>query len=590
VTTVDIGCAPNFYQVSASVSGLAGSGMGLSLNGGASIPIAADGTYALGAKLASGTQYAVTVATPPSSPTQVCTVSAPSTVIDGTDVTVNVKCTTSSFYVGGSVSGLDGTLVLVDTANGNATVSIPAAANSFKFPIKVLSGGAFNVSVQTQPPNQSCKVTGGQGSVGGGDVSTIAVNCTTLYTVGGSVVTNPPGGAIGSPGVSLSDGTQTITLTSTGTFAFSTLRASGYQYTVSVTGQPQTPLQSCVATSNTGAVANANVNNVLITCTTQAFTVGGTLNGLNPNAPSAVLEDNGADDLTVTANGSFTFKTPVLSGAGYKVTVKTPPPGEVCHVTGDTGTVGSGPVTTVGVTCAPPPRIWWQGSKTPNAFWGPRGDPNVTYSTSFTLIDNGGFASGPLSVSDSLPSGMSESNTCKGAVIQPAGTTGGTTSCTVTVTWTPTLAGLVQGTITVTDPAETTTPIAIQIVGAVGLVFAPASYDFGPVPYRTTSPPTQQFTLTNYGTITYGGDTSQTMLGFDIAAGTSGDQDWIPASVNNCSFFVLTPSSSCNMTFECIPKYRVNKGDDGTSASIGRYWAFGGNPVSNTAWMKCTGQ
>lgn len=577
VTTVQIACTPNLYQVNASVSGLAGSGMALSLNGGAAIPIAKDGTYALGAKLASGTQYTVTVATPPTSPTQVCTVSQPSTVIGGTDVTVNVSCTTSSFFVGGSVSGLNGTLVLVDTANGNATVQVPSAALSFKFPNKVLSGNPYNVSVQSQPPNQSCKVTGGQGTVGAGDVTTIAVNCTDLYTVGGSVVTNPPGGAIGAPGVSISDGTQTIKMSSTGTFAFSALHATGYQYTVSVTGQPTSPVQNCVATSNTGTVANSNVNNVLITCTTQAFTVGGQLSGLGPNAPSAVLQDNKGDDLTVTTNGSFTFKTPVLSGATYSVTVKTPPPGEVCSVSGGTGTVGSAAVTSVVVSCAPPPLIWWQNSKTPNASWGPTGDPNSTFSKSFTLINNGGTTTGLLAVSDALAADMKETNTCSNTQLAPGKT------CTVTVTWSPTTAGIESGRITVSDPAETNTPIALLVTGAVGLVFGPTPIDYGTVAFGATSA-SQSITLFNYGTITYGGQTSQTMLNWQIDPASQGDQDWFTEN-NPCWFTVMTPNTACTLTQACKPI--VN---DGTFANIGTYVAFGGNRVSNSYWLKCTGQ
>ena len=282
VTTVNIACTPNLYQVSAAVSGLKGAGMTLSLNGGAALAVSKDGTYPLGAKIASGKPYAVTVPGQPAGPTQICTVSAPGTVVGGTDITVNVTCTTSSFFVGGGVSGLNGTLVLVDTANGSATVSVPSGATSFKFPNKVPSGNAFNVSVAAngQPPSQTCNVTGGTGTVGGADVSTINVNCTTLYTVGGSVVTNPPGGTIGSPGVSLSDGTQTITQTSTGSFSFSTLHATGAGYTVSATGQPTKPVQSCVVTSASGTIANANVNNVLVTCSTTTFRVLASVSGL----------------------------------------------------------------------------------------------------------------------------------------------------------------------------------------------------------------------------------------------------------------------------------------------------------------------
>ena len=38
-----------------------------------------------------------------------------------------------------------------------------------------------------------------------------------------------------------------------------------------------------------------------------------------------MLRDNGGDDLTLTANGSFAFATKLASGAAYNVTVKTYP-------------------------------------------------------------------------------------------------------------------------------------------------------------------------------------------------------------------------------------------------------------------------
>jgi hypothetical protein len=319
---------------------------------------------------------------------------------------------------------------------------------------------------------------------------------------------------------------------------------------------------------------------VLITCTTQAFTVGGQISGLGPNAPSAVLEDNNGDDLTVSTTGSFTFKTPVLSGAGYSVTVKTPPPGEVCSVSAGSGTVGSGAVTNVVVSCTPPPRIAWLNSKTPNLVsWGPTGDPTSSFSASFSVTNSGGATTGALSVSDVLmPPGMSEKNNCNGTQIAPAGT-----PCVVTVSWSPAGPGPASGRITVSDPAEASPPITLVISGAVGLVFAPTQTDYGTVSYGVTSA-SQSITLINYGTITYGGSTSQTMLNWQIDPASVGDQDWFTEN-NPCWFTVMTPNNTCTLTQACLPI-----ANDGTSANIGTYVAFGGKRVSNSYWLKCAGQ
>jgi hypothetical protein len=78
------------------------------------------------------------------------------------------------------------------------------------------------------------------------------------------------------------------------------------------------------------------------------FSIGGTITGLT--AAGLVLQNNGADDLTVVSGAtSFTFATKV-SGA-YSVTVKTQPTGLFCTVAGGTGTA-TADVSNVTVSCA----------------------------------------------------------------------------------------------------------------------------------------------------------------------------------------------------------------------------------------------
>ena len=83
--------------------------------------------------------------------------------------------------------------------------------------------------------------------------------------------------------------------------------------------------------------------------TRRRYTVGGTVSGLSG---TVVLQDNGGDNLSVTANGSFTFATALASGAAYSVTVKTNPSGQTCTVSSGSGTIGSANVTNVAVSCA----------------------------------------------------------------------------------------------------------------------------------------------------------------------------------------------------------------------------------------------
>jgi len=46
-----------------------------------------------------------------------------------------------------------------------------------------------------------------------------------------------------------------------------------------------------------------------------------------------VLQNNGGNKLSISANGSFTFSTKAVEGAPYDVTVLAQPSGQACSVT-----------------------------------------------------------------------------------------------------------------------------------------------------------------------------------------------------------------------------------------------------------------
>ena len=82
----------------------------------------------------------------------------------------------------------------------------------------------------------------------------------------------------------------------------------------------------------------------------QTYTVGGTVTGLTGS--SVVLQDNQADNLTVSANGAFTFATALANGSAYGVTVLTQPAGQTCTVTQGNGALSGANVSNVQVVCA----------------------------------------------------------------------------------------------------------------------------------------------------------------------------------------------------------------------------------------------
>ena len=166
------------------------------------------------------------------------------------------------------------------------------------------------------------------------------------YTIGGTV-----SGLAGS-GLVLMDNASTLPVNANGSFTFGTTVASGGLYAVTVQTQPSNPAQNCAVTGGSGT-ATANVTGITVACTTNPVTatIGGTVSGLVANT-SVILQNNGGDSLTITANGAFTFKTAVTGADVYAVTVLTQPinPNQICTVTGGSGTASAN-VTTVAVNC-----------------------------------------------------------------------------------------------------------------------------------------------------------------------------------------------------------------------------------------------
>jgi hypothetical protein len=131
--------APIAYSVSATVSGLNGTGLVLQNNGGGDITVTANGSVTF-ASQASGTAYAVTVLTQPPSTAQTCTVAGGSGMIAQANVT-NVTVTCADNFVPtyapaakGDPQGTATTQMIdaaggsVTSADGRITVNIPAGA------------------------------------------------------------------------------------------------------------------------------------------------------------------------------------------------------------------------------------------------------------------------------------------------------------------------------------------------------------------------------------------------------------------------------------------------------------------------------
>ena len=167
------------------------------------------------------------------------------------------------------------------------------------------------------------------------------------FTVGGNLLT---GLSAGSSLVIQNNSGDDLTLTRSGPFVFSQTLGDGEGYSVGIKTQPTG--QTCSVTHGSGTIQGADIGNVQISCTTNTYTVGGSLSGLD-SGERVVLQNNGADDVTLDADGSFVFPEQ-NDGTSYRVTVKTKPETKLCSVTHDSGTISGANVTDVEVACVTP--------------------------------------------------------------------------------------------------------------------------------------------------------------------------------------------------------------------------------------------
>lgn len=338
--------------------------------------------------------------------------------IDSLQIT---KGPTTSYTVGGSVVGLLGTLTLENNGSDALTMN---ADGTFSFSNPLPPGSYYQVTVQNQPASQTCTVTNGNGTITSTNITNVTVNCSTnTRSIGGTI-----SGLTGTV-VLQNNGGDNLSRNSNGSFTFSTPVAQGAPYNVTVLTQPAG--QTCSVTNGSGTAGSSNITNIQVTCSTNAFTVGGTISGLSG---TVILQNNGADNLSQSSNGGFTFSTPVAQGATYNVTVSTQPAIQTCTVNNGSGTMGGSNVTNVGVNCVTNSTTLTTSisdlalSVTGLTEYGISGTPSSGLARVITVTNTGSNPAVNLSVNaPSWPFGTSNSTTC-------GSTLGAGNSCTITIT------------------------------------------------------------------------------------------------------------------------------------------------------------
>jgi Bacterial Ig-like domain (group 3) len=94
-----------------------------------------------------------------------------------------------TYSLGGTVTGLNGTLVL--QASGAQNLSLSSNGN-FKFNTTYPSGASYAVTIATSPSGQTCSVTNGSGVFSNGSISNVAVACSNNGTNSVSIDNSVP--------------------------------------------------------------------------------------------------------------------------------------------------------------------------------------------------------------------------------------------------------------------------------------------------------------------------------------------------------------------------------------------------------------
>ena len=147
------------------------------------------------------------------------------------------------------------------------------------------------------------------------------------------------------------NGGSDLTIRANGEFTFPNPLNDGDEYTIKVKSQPSVPInQTCAVNPVSGKLAGHPIINVSVTCTTNSYSVGGTVTGLTNKG--LVLQLKGEDEIEIYKNGNFLFpNVNLLDGSEFSVAIKKTPHGQSCSIDTRALVLVDGTFNIVAVTC-----------------------------------------------------------------------------------------------------------------------------------------------------------------------------------------------------------------------------------------------
>lgn len=184
VGSVSVTCSATGYTVGGSLTGLTASGLVLRLNGTSDLIVTVgSSSYAFPDSVATGGTYSVAVASQPTG--LKCTVTpatAAGTAASANVTNIAVTCQTG-YTVGGTVTGLNGTnLVLRNTVNGGTNSDFVISGGTFTFPELLVAGDTYSVQILNHPesPYQTCGASNSAGTIAAANITNVAITCTNV--------------------------------------------------------------------------------------------------------------------------------------------------------------------------------------------------------------------------------------------------------------------------------------------------------------------------------------------------------------------------------------------------------------------------
>lgn len=108
----------------------------------------------------------------------------------------------STYTVGGSVTGLNGTLVLQNNSGDDETIT---TNEDFTFDTALADAASYEVTVSSDPNLQTCTVSSGTGVIDGGNVIDVTVTCTDDKTFGDVEAVSTSGVDVNAYNIEVSD-------------------------------------------------------------------------------------------------------------------------------------------------------------------------------------------------------------------------------------------------------------------------------------------------------------------------------------------------------------------------------------------------